>query len=180
MLYIYTGDGKGKTTAAVGSLIRGYGAGKPCAIVFFDKTSERCAELDALLELGIHAHVFGANRILARDNNDDSNEGGDFRFENIEEDFIEAKKALEKAQELAKFAEILVLDEFLNAIRVGIVHIKQALLFVEEFPQEKLLILTGRGLPEEIELRADLISEIKNIRHPFDQLKNTAVPGIDY
>ena len=179
MLYIYTGDGKGKTTAAIGSLIRGYGAGKPCAIVFFDKISERCEELDALLELGIHAHVFGANRLLARSDGDDNNDGGNFRFENIEEDFIEAKKALEKAQELAKFAEILVLDEFLNAIRVGIVPINQAMLFVEKFPQEKLLILTGRGLPEEIELHADLISEIKNIKHPFEQ-GVMAKRGIEY
>lgn len=175
MLYVFTGDGKGKTTAAVGSLIRGYGAGFACAIIFFDKTSERCSELNALLELGIHVYIFGKDRTA----NNDNEEGAGFRFENKQEDYVEAKKALDKAYELSKGVDFLVLDEFLNVFRVGLIPINQVLDFIEQFPKEKYLILTGRGLSEEIADRADLISEIQNIKHPFEQGVG-AEKGIEY
>jgi len=169
MLYIFTGNGKGKTTAAIGTLVRSYGAGKSCAVIYFDKISEHCNELSALLELGIHSYVFGADRI----------EGEGFRFEHNKLDYLEVEKALNRARELVDRADVLVLDEFLNVLRTGQLGLEKALQFVDEFPKEKYLVLTGRGLHPEIESRADLISEINNIRHPFDSGVK-AQKGIDY
>lgn len=170
MLYIYTGDGKGKTTAAIGCLIRGYGAGLSCAIIFFDKNPDYCNELSTLRELGIQSHIFGLNRVFE----------GHFRSENCDADFIEAKKALDKAYELFSVGvDILVLDEFLNALRLEQVPLNEGLKLIDAFPHEKHLILTGRGLPEEIKNRADLISEINKIKHPLDN-NIAASRGIDY
>jgi len=170
MLYIFTGDGKGKTTAAIGSLVRGYGAGKSCAIVFFDKNPDYCNELEVLKKLGITAHIFGENRM----------EKGYFRFTNEERDIGAAKKALNKAYELANGqVDILVLDELLNALRLNQIALNEAVKFIDFFPKNKYLILTGRGLPEEIKIRAEMISEVKKIKHPFDN-GTSAQKGIDF
>jgi cob(I)alamin adenosyltransferase len=170
MLYIYTGDGKGKTTAAIGSLMRAYGAGKSCAIVFFDKNSDYCNELAALRELGIPSHIFGLNRVYE----------GYFRSENSEGDFLEAGKALDKAYELISDGiEMLVLDEFLNVLRLNQVPLEEGLKLIDSFPKEKHLFLTGRGLPDEVADRADLVSEINKIKHPFEAGVK-AERGIDF
>ncbi|MBU4421854.1 cob(I)yrinic acid a,c-diamide adenosyltransferase [Candidatus Parcubacteria bacterium] len=200
MLYIYTGDGKGKTTVAIGTIVRATGAGKTCAIVFFDKNPDYCNELKILCQLNIDAHIFGQNRIYSSPlekkehsvtefpplekgeqggfNNSFPRRG--FRFNNNEEDLRQAKNALNKAKRLVDKSDLLVLDELLNSIRLEQVALRDVLDLIDNFPKEKYLILTGRGLPKEIAERADLISEIKNIKHPFDDLKTSAVPGIDY
>jgi len=172
MLYIYTGDGKGKTTAALGLIMRAYGAGKSCAIIFFDKNSDYCNEISTLMELGIKTYIFGANRITE----------DEFRFENIEEDFKEAKNAMAAVYEILKEGntDVFVLDEILNAIRTGLVPQNEIMQLIGEWPQDKYLIFTGRGLPLEIAERADMISDINAVRHPFLEKKLPAQKGIDY
>ena len=152
--------------------MRAYGAGKSCAIIFFDKNFDYCNEMGTLRELGIRSNIFGVNRILDQS----------FRFENIEEDFTEAKKALGAAREIIKegAVDVFVLDEILNMIRTGLVAIEEVLQLIDSWPREKYLVLTGRGLPREIAERADLISEINVIRHPFLEKKIPAQRGIDY
>jgi len=178
MLYIYTGGGKGKTTAALGTLIRAHGAGKTCAIVFFDKNSDYCNEFKTLKQLGIEAHIFGQNRIFSSPFQGEIR--GGFRLSNNEDDLQQAQNALNKAKELVDKSDVLILDELLNSIRLNQITLQDALNFIDNFPKEKFLVLTGRGLPKEIAERANLISEIKNIKHPFDRLKSVAVPGIEY
>lgn len=170
MLYVYTGDGKGKTTAALGLIMRAYGASKSCAIVFFDKNSEFCNELTTLKELGIQSYVFGINRMYE----------GNFRLTNTEEDFREVSKALDMAHALSKNEiDILVLDEFLNAVRLNLLPLGEALGFIDSWPVDKYLVITGRGLPDEIKTRADLISEVQAIKHPLNA-DVAAQKGIDY
>ncbi len=172
MLYVYTGDGKGKTSAALGLIMRAYGAGLSCAAIFFDKDSAYCNELTALKELGIHSHIFGVNRV------GDSS----FRFDNIEKDFEEAAKGISLARQiLASGApDIIVLDEILNIIRVGLAPLQEIINLIDSWPREKYLVLTGRGLPEEIKTRADLVSEVQQIKHPFAAQGAVAQKGIDY
>lgn len=172
MLYVYTGEGKGKTTAALGLIVRAYGAGKSCAIVFFDKNSDYCNEIGTLRELGIKSYIFGANRVMA----------DTFRFENTDEDFKEAINAVSAAYEILKdgSADILILDEVLNAIRVGLIPLGEILNFTDQWPREKYLVLTGRGLPPEIKERADLVSDIIAVKHPFLDKSFVAQRGIDY
>lgn len=172
MLYVYTGDGKGKTSAALGLVMRAYGAGLSCAVIFFDKNSDYCNELTSLKELGISSHIFGANRIG----------DGSFRFDNIEKDFEEAVQGINLAREILKSGtpDVVVLDEALNIIRVGLVPLQEIMNLIDAWPQEKYLVLTGRGLPEEIKIRADLISEISPLKHPFATDGTVARKGIDY
>lgn len=172
MFYVYTGDGKGKTSAALGLIMRAYGAGKSCAIIFFDKNSDFCNELTTLKELGIQSHIFGANRV-----ND-----GSFRFDNMERDFEEAAKGINLAREILSNGapDILVLDEILNVVRVGLAPLAEIISLIDSWPREKYLVATGRGLPEEIKVRADLVSEIQQIKHPFATEKMIAQKGIDY
>jgi len=160
MLYIYTGDGKGKTSAGLGLIIRAYGAGLSCAAIFFDKNSDYCNELTALKELGIQSHIFGANRITTE---------GAFRLENTDKDFEEAAKGIGLAREILAGGppDVLVLDEILNVVRIGLAPLQEITNLVDSWPREKYLVLTGRGLPEEIKTRADLVSDIQQIKHPF-------------
>lgn len=172
MLYIYTGDGKGKTSAALGLVMRAYGAGLSCALIFFDKNSDFCNELTPLKELGIPSNIFGANRI----------EGDSFRFDNIEKDFEEAARGINLAQEILKSGapDVVILDEALNIIRVGLVPLQEIMNLIDAWPHDKYLVLTGRGLPEEIKTRADMISEISPVKHPFATQGAIARKGIDY
>ena len=171
MLYIYTGDGKGKTSAAVGLLTRSRGAGLSCAIIFFDKNPDYCNELGVLKQIGVEAYIFGSNRVL------DSS----FRFDNLDIDYKEAKDALATAKNIKEEeVDVLVLDEVLNGIRTGLLSLEDILEFIDNWPKEKYLVLTGRGLPIEIKERSYMISEILNIKHPFDNKENVAQAGIDY
>lgn len=172
MLYVYTGDGKGKTSAALGLVMRAYGAGLSCAAIFFDKDSAYCNEISTLKELGISSHIFGANRIGE----------GSFRFDNVEKDFEEAAKGIGLAREIlaAGAPDVLVLDEILNVVRVGLAPLSEIINLVDSWPREKYLVLTGRGLPDEIQIRADLVSEVQQIKHPFATEGAIAQKGIDY
>jgi len=171
MLYIYTGDGKGKTSAAIGLLTRSRGAGLSCAIIFFDKNPDYCNELGILKQIGVEAYIFGNNRMLEYS----------FRFTNTEMDFKEAKNALITAKTIQdEDVDVLVLDEVLNGIRTGLLSLEDVLTFIDNWPKEKYLVLTGRGLPIEIKERSYMISEILNIKHPFDNKENVAQAGIDY
>jgi cob(I)alamin adenosyltransferase len=172
MLYIYTGDGKGKTSAALGLIMRAYGAGKSCAIIFFDKNPDYCSEMTALKELGIKSMIFGVNRI----------EDGGFRFGNTEADLFEAARAIDAIWEMVTNdpPEVLILDEILNAVRLEQVPLGEVQKIIDAWPAEKYLVLTGRGLPEELKSRAHLVSEILQTKHPFVDEKMLAVRGIDY
>lgn len=172
MLYVYTGEGKGKTSAALGLVMRAYGAGLSCAVIFFDKNSDYCNELTSLKELGIQSHIYGANRIG----------DGSFRFDNMEKDFEEAAKGMNVAREILHSGakDVLVLDEILNVVRVGLAPLQEIIDLIDSWPREKYLVLTGRGLSEEIKVRADLVSEIQQIKHPFAAQGAMAQKGIDY
>lgn len=172
MLYVYTGDGKGKTSAALGLVMRAYGAGLLCSVIFFDKNSNYCNELTALKELGIQSHIFGADRIGE----------GSFRLDNMEKDFEEAAKGISLAREILAGGapDVLVLDEILNVVRVGLAPLQEIINLIDSWPHEKYLVLTGRGLPEEIKTRADFVSEVQQIKHPFATEGAIAQKGIDY
>jgi cob(I)alamin adenosyltransferase len=172
MLYIYTGDGKGKTSAALGLIMRAYGAGLNCAVVFFDKNSDYCNELTALKELGIRSYVFGANRMI----------DGGFRFGNTEDDLLEVARGVDMIWQIIKDGppEVLVLDEILNTVRLEQMPLSEVLKIADAWPPEKYLVLTGKGLPQEIKERANLISEIQPVKHPFTAERALAIKGIDY
>lgn len=171
MIQIYFGDGKGKTTAALGLAIRALGSGQRVAIIFFDKGGEDYNERKILEKLGIDYFSFGRDRRLIE---------GIFDFSLKAEDLAMAKKSLAKLREIHNHYDLIVLDEVLNAIRLKMMTLQELLDYLDkELPKNLELVLTGRGRFAELEERADLISEMKLIKHYF-QKNIPAREGIEY
>lgn len=181
--HLYYGYGKGKTTAAMGLAIRALGAGKKVAIVQFDKgydgTTEHYSEriiLRKLAELSYPIELFptGCERM---------NEDGTFRFKNTDEDFTEAKRGLEIAKNLILNGQqnVLILDEAVAAAVYHLVKEKDVLDLLDLFAKNRRfeLILTGHKLFDGLESRIDLITEMRKVKHYFDN-GIQAREGIEY
>ncbi len=174
-LHLYYGDGKGKTTAALGLAARALGAGKKVAIVQFDKDGTNCSERKALeAQPGLTFQSFGLNRVLGPDA---------FRFKNEPGDYEQARNALTKAKEWIGSGDVflLVLDEILAAVSSELLPREDvnALLDLYDKRRRCELVLTGREVWPELVARADLVTEMKKVRHYFDR-KEPPREGIEY
>lgn len=158
MIQAYYGDGKGKTTAAIGQLIRAHGNGKRVAMIYFDKGGTHYNERNVFDQCGIPYFVFGRDRI---------DENGKFDFSVIDEDLKMAADAIEQLKKIENEFDLIVLDEVLNAVRLKMLDVSMLDEYLDSKPSHLELILTGRGLPPEIELRADLVTEMKLQKHYF-------------
>ena len=158
MIHVYYGDGKGKTTAAIGLGVRAAGCGWKVSIVQFFKTSPT-GELDGLKSLpGFSVYRF---------------EHPHGFIDPSDPEMMDQLKA--DMQEAISFAEgddctMLILDEVLDAVHLGLID-EQRLLTLCRFKPE--VVLTGHFLPEKIKDAADYITEMKKHRHPYDK----GVPG---
>lgn len=169
MLQVYFGNGKGKTTCAVGLMIRALGAGMKVAFVQFDKgydgSNEHYHERHILRKLpGIDLFPTGLERM---------NADGSFRFGVLEGDLKEAKRGLTHARQVLESGkyDLIVLDEILSARSYHLVEETDILALLDlhkKLPRPEL-VLTGRGITPEIENRADLITEFQPRKHYFDR-----------
>ena len=169
-IHIYTGEGKGKTTAAIGLAIRAYGAGMKVYIAQFVKGMEY-NELKVLEKLkdGIEYEMFGKACLLDRKPSD--------------EDIQLAKNRYNKIMELFKSGckyDMVILDEFNIAIHFNLITIEEALSLIELKPQNVELIITGRNAPFELVKCADLVTEMLNIKHYYAFKKIEARKGIEF
>lgn len=177
-LHIYTGDGKGKTTAAIGLAIRAAGTGFKVAFIQFDKGWEG-------------EEFYHERRILRKIENIDlfptgtlrHNKDGTFRFGLTEEDLKEAKRGLDFAYKVLgenKY-NLVILDEVIVSVYTKLLKLEEVLDLIK-FWRENCsceLVLTGRYAPEEIIKEADLVTEMKKIKHYFD-LGEKAREGIEF
>lgn len=166
LIIVHTGDGKGKTTAALGLAIRAFGAGLKVLILQFIKGARRSGELTALEALGIEVRQLGLGFITE---------------ENFPEQKKSARIALETArQEISSCAwDLIVLDEINYAVKFGLLSAEEILSLIKIRPPELHLVFTGRdALPELIDA-ADLVTEMKLIKHPF-QNGIVAQSGIEF
>lgn len=174
MIHAYTGEGKGKTTASVGLLIRAFGSGKKVMIIFFDKGSEtyRHNELIVFDRLGIEYHVTGLERMQPN---------GKFRFGVIEEDKKEAIRGVNVAEEALKSEkyDLIVLDEALSAMSFGLLDENSLIELIKLTPKDTELILTGRCKDKKIFEYCDLVTSMTKEKHYFDKGVQ-ARPGIEY
>ncbi len=152
MIHVYTGNGKGKTTAAIGLAIRAIGRGKRVKIVQFMKKGEY-GELIALKKLGIAVEQFGTFEFVDRDR---------VKREDIEL----AEKALKRAEELLLDCDLLILDEINVAIDYNLIALEDVLELMEK-AKDKEIVLTGRYAREEIIEKADYVTEMREIKHPY-------------
>lgn len=170
LVQIYTGNGKGKTTAAFGLAMRAVGHGFKVYIIQFMKGRDDYGEIEGLKRLQPECQLehFGAP-------------GWVHRGENIEEHKQEVRKALMRAQEIIISGEwnIVILDEILNAIRFELIPENVVLELLNKKHPNVELVLTGRKASQAIIERADLVTEMVQIKHPFEQ-GIIARQGIEY
>ena len=156
LIIVHTGDGKGKTTAAMGLAIRALGAGLKVLILQFIKGQRRSGELAALDALKIEVRQLGLGFITP---------------ENFDEQKKSARAAIDLARReiLSGAWDLIVLDEINYAVKFGLLSATEILELIKIRPPQMHLVFTGRAaLPELIDA-ADLVTEMKLIKHPFQQ-----------
>ena len=178
-LQLYTGAGKGKTTAALGLCLRALGQGGQVALVQFDKgydgTNEHYAERRVLRRLeGIDLFPTGCERM---------NADGTFRFGAEPRDLEEARRGLGIAREaiLSSRYRLVVLDEALSAVVVGLLAKEEVMALVDLHAANPTseLVLTGLNAWPELVERADLVTEMRKVKHYYDAGLG-ARPGIEF
>lgn len=177
MIQAYIGDGKGKSTAALGLLMRALGAGMRVGIIYFDKGNKTYShhELNVLERLGVPHWVTGLERMQP---------DGRFRFGTTEGDRREAGRGLEIARAAIASGEydLLVLDEIVTAASFGLIapDVLTTLISEQQAAGGSMeLVLTGRCASEEMLAGVDLISRVTKVKHYFDA-GTKARPGIEY
>lgn len=160
LIQIYTGDGKGKTTASIGQAIRAKGHKfKVCFVYFFKNPKDfPYGEVELLKGLGIEVVNFVPQH--------------PHFYKNIPPEQIreECLKAIESIKEIfQKGYDMLILDEILITIRDGFLKEEEILDLLEKKPESLEIILTGRGATKKVIERADLVTEMKKIKHPFNR-----------
>ncbi len=168
MIQVYTGNGKGKTTAAIGLAVRALGNNKRVSIVQFLKTPT-CAESRILEKLkNIKIYSFGRRGLC-------------YRNKVTKRDLFLAEKCFERARFLAQTIKphILILDELNVALHLRLLEKREVIKFVKGISKKIEVVITGRYAPREIIEIADLVSEIKEVKHYYKRgIKSRK--GIEY
>lgn len=169
---MYTGNGKGKTTAASGLAMRAKGQDKKVAVIFFDKGGQNYGERKILKRLHISFYVTGKNRI---------NKRGVFRLSVTVEDKKEGINGLILfGQLLKKKMDMIILDEINSSLHLGIVSKESFFRILNEKWKNKCeLVCTGRNAPKKLIDMADLVTDMKLIKHYFYK-KVPARKGIEF
>ncbi|MEK7576768.1 MAG: cob(I)yrinic acid a,c-diamide adenosyltransferase [Patescibacteria group bacterium] len=173
MLYIFTGNGKGKTTAALGAALRAVGDGKKVLMIQFIKGPWPSGEDES------HKKLLPDFELRKRGKG----------FVGILNDTLpreEHERAAQDAlRELIQEAEsgrwnIIIADEINNALDLGLINEEMVLRYIEVGREKKIdLIFTGRGAKQSLIDKADLVTEVRDIKHPFHDGKK-ARRGIEY
>jgi len=170
LIIVHTGNGKGKTTAALGMVLRSLGHGYQVAIVQFIKGAWEPAEKAAFEHWGnqLEFHALG--------------EGFTWETQDRDRDILKATQAWETALKFIKDPnfKLVLLDEINIALKLSYLNIEEVIAGLSEKTEDSHVILTGRGaLPALLE-RADLVTEMTLVKHPFREQGVKAQPGIEF
>ncbi|MBE9020358.1 cob(I)yrinic acid a,c-diamide adenosyltransferase [Chroococcidiopsidales cyanobacterium LEGE 13417] len=170
LIIVNTGNGKGKTTAALGMVLRSLGHGYRVAIVQFIKGAWEPAEKAIFSQFGdrLEFHAMG--------------EGFTWETQDRDRDIQNAKAAWQQglAYILNSDFNLVLLDEINVALKLGYLEIGEILTGLEQKPVNSHVILTGRGAPAALIEKADLVTEMTLVKHPFREQGVKAQPGIEY
>ncbi|WP_455791765.1 cob(I)yrinic acid a,c-diamide adenosyltransferase [Clostridium butyricum] len=171
LIHIYCGDGKGKTTAATGLAIRG--AGNLMKVIFVqflkDGTSN---ELKILNDIdNIDVLVCKKHLGFSWNMDDETKKIAISEYTKLFDDAVE--------EALKKNVDMIIFDEIMSAISGKFVSEEKVLKFLNEKPEKLEVILTGRNPSEELIEKADYVSEVKKVKHPFDKGIQSRI-GIEY
>jgi len=166
LVHIYTGNGKGKTTAAIGLGVRAFGGGlKVCLYQFLKGEGVSCGEAKATARLGSRFKIVPlsqphpyfqppAERKRVR--------------EGLKKLIQAALKDIKKTMASKRY-DLIILDELITAIRDGFIDLGSVLELIKSKPKDTEIVLTGRGAPRGLIKRADYVSEMRNIKHPYEK-----------
>jgi len=169
LVHIFTGNGKGKTTAALGAVMRALGHGLKVYIVFFMKGDYPYGEYETLSRLpNVEVASFGFRELTDPDN---------IKPEEIEQ----ARLALSAGREavLSGNYDLVVMDEVNVALALKLIELDEVMSLIKEKPQNVELIMTGRYADNKLLGLADLVTEMVKIKHPYDD-GVLARKGIEY
>ncbi len=169
LLIVNTGDGKGKTTAALGMVLRAWGRGfRICVIQFVKAETGGWGEVKAAKKLGIEWHTTG--------------DGFTWTSKDMDETTARALHGWEIAKEkiASNQYDLIVLDEFTYALHFGWLNTSEVLDWLRlNRPLSLHLVITGRSAPEALIEQADLVTEMRLIKHPYEQ-GIQAQPGVEF
>jgi cob(I)alamin adenosyltransferase len=171
LIQIYTGDGKGKTTAAIGLTIRAIGQGLKVCYIYFHKNPDKWgyAEYKILKKLGVDVFGFAKEHPFC---------DRKVKLEDIRKECLKGLEFIKEIFQKNKY-DILILDEINISLRDGFLKEEEVLEILKLRPKNLEIVLTGRNAPSKIMEVGDLISEIKEIKHPY-KLGIKGRKGIEY
>ena len=187
LIHVYTGDGKGKTTAALGLALRAIGQGFRVCVIQFMKGGYYFGEIlasEKYLKKKIKFFEFGQSTPYA----DQIKKGFVKPSKAIFYEFEDEKELYKKGLEFARKAmasgrfDFVILDEINVVLSMKHLDVDDVLKMMMGKPKNVELILTGRGCPEEIMDAADYVNQIVSIKHPFNKKRNKVLGrrGIEY
>ncbi|HUF04588.1 MAG TPA: cob(I)yrinic acid a,c-diamide adenosyltransferase [Aridibacter sp.] len=159
LLIVNTGDGKGKTTCAIGLMVRAAGQGLNCCMIQFMKSkTDRYGEHVSLEELGVEVHTMG--------------DGFTWDTQDKEQDTKTSKETWQMCVEKMRSGEydLLVFDELVYVLDYGFLDTEEVLKEIREVREDQPalhIVLTGRNAPQALIEDADLVTEMKEVKHPF-------------
>ena len=170
LIIVNTGNGKGKTTAALGMVLRSLGHGYQVAIIQFIKGAWEPAEKAVLGHWADQLEFYAMG------------EGFTWETQDRERDIQKAHEAWETAKTFIYNPDfkLVLLDEVNVALKLGYLSIEEVLMGLEGKPADSHVILTGRGAPAALIERADLVTEMTLVKHPFREQGVKAQPGIEF
>jgi len=160
LIQVYTGDGKGKTTAALGLALRAVGHGMKVLIIQFMKGSIEIGEIKAAQKLAPYLTIvpMGRETFVSKDNPHPE----DIKI--AREGLLLSQKAIQNRE-----YDVVILDEINVAIEYGLISISDLLHLLDSKPNEVEIVLTGRNARPELLERADLVTEMVKRKHYFDE-----------
>jgi len=169
LLMVHTGEGKGKTTAALGMALRAAGHGMRVLVLQFIKGNRPTGELQALRLLpGVEAETLGS--------------GFTWRKESLDEDRELARKGWELARTAIRDNryDMIVLDELNVVLSKGLLPEETVLEDLRRRPDSLHVVVTGRGAPPALTDLADLVTEMRSVKHPYRDQGVKAQKGVEF
>jgi len=170
LVQVYTGNGKGKTTAALGLAMRAIGHNLTVYMIQFMKGRTNYGELHSAKRLpNLKIEQFGRPSFVDRK-------------KPAKVDIEGAEKALRRAKEVIDSDrwDIVILDEINVALDYKLIRVKDVLKLIRSKPHHIELVLTGRKAPKSVTSIADLVSEVREVKHPYQTRKLKSRRGIEY
>ncbi|MDR4508021.1 MAG: cob(I)yrinic acid a,c-diamide adenosyltransferase [Candidatus Brocadiaceae bacterium] len=172
LVVVITGNGKGKTTSALGIAVRACGHGMQVCIIQFMKGDLYAGEWDGLKKLADQVELVSTGKGFC------GIQGNPYPYEEHRRNAQDAIQLTNQKMKSSKI-DVLILDEINNALKLNLVDLEQVLQIVRRKPDLMHLVLTGRDAHSEVIELADTVSEIKEVKHAY-RMDIEPQPGIDY